>query len=124
VLGCYRQPKQLALHAGLRSLLAPLLPGPGEMDVISYDWRRGQTGARSQAQDAQQRQSQIEALLRCAQRHLGHAPGLLPVRPHHAPDLQRLALQMLNHAGSVLPHGGQDLAAGYAPLPASHAWSH
>ncbi|WFF80718.1 hypothetical protein [Delftia tsuruhatensis] len=124
VLGCYRQLKQLAVHAGLRCLLAPLLPGADPVDVTSYDWRRGQTGARSQAEDAQRRQSQIDALLRCAQRHLGHAPGLLPVRLHHAPDLQRLALQLLNHAGSVLPHGGQVLAAGYAPLPASHAWSH
>lgn len=124
VLGCYRLLKQLALHAGLRCLLAPLLPAPAEVDVTSYDWRRGQTGARSQAEDAQRRQSQIDALLQCAQRHLGHTPGLLPVRLHHAPDLQRLALQLLNHAGSVLPHGGQDLAAGYAPLPASHAWSH
>lgn len=124
VLGCYRQLKQLAVHAGLRCLLAPLLPSADDLGVTSYDWRRGQTGARSQAEDAQQLQSQIDALMRCAQRHLGHAPGLLPVRLHHAPDLQRLALQLLNHAGSVLPHGGQDLAAGFAPLPASHAWSH
>ena len=101
-----------------------LLPSADDLGVTSYDWRRGQTGARSQAEDAQQLQSQIDALMRCAQRHLGHAPGLLPVRLHHAPDLQRLALQLLNHAGSVLPHGGQDLAAGFAPLPASHAWSH
>ncbi|WP_310638578.1 hypothetical protein [Delftia acidovorans] len=124
VLGCYRQLKQLAVHAGLRCLLAPLLPSADDLGVTSYDWRRGQTGARSQAEDAHQMQSQIDALMRCAQRHLGHAPGLLPVRLHHAPDLQRLARQLLNHAGSVLPHGGQDLAAGFAPLPASHAWSH
>ncbi|MFT2603567.1 hypothetical protein ACMWQW_27170, partial [Escherichia coli] len=65
VLGCYRQLKQLAVHAGLRCLLAPLLPGADPVDVTSYDWRRGQTGARSQAEDAQRRQSQIDALLRC-----------------------------------------------------------
>ncbi len=124
VLGCYRQLKQLALEAGLRCILASLRPGPEDEPVVSYDWRRNQSSVLSRAEDAARGQSQIDALRQCAQRHLGHEPELLPVREHHAPDLQRLALHLLNHAASVLPHGGQALAAGLAPLTAFSAWSH
>lgn len=124
VLGCYRQLKQLSLEAGLRCVLASLRPGPEDELVVSYDWRRNQSSVLSRAEDAARGQSQIDALRQCAQRHLGHEPALLPVRTNHAPDLQRLALHLLNHAASVVPHGGQALAAGFAPLPVHSVWSH
>ncbi|MDR0225029.1 MAG: hypothetical protein LBI66_01290 [Burkholderiaceae bacterium] len=120
----YRQIKQLALQAGLQCVLARVLQTPQDEGVACYDWRRKQSSVRSRAEDAARGQAQIDALLQCAQRHLGQAPALLTVRTHHAPDLQRLALHMLNHAGSVLPHGGQTLAAGFTPLPAYPVWSH
>lgn len=124
VLGCYRQLKQLWLDAGLRCVMASLLPGVDDAPVASYDWRRNQSSVRSRAEDAARGQTQIEALRQCALRHLDHEPELLPVRAQHAPDLQRLALHLLNHAASVLPHGGQTLAAGFAPLPVHSVWSH
>lgn len=126
MLGRYHQLKQLSVHAGLRCLLAPVLGAAAgdDDDVACYDWRRGQSSVLSQAEDDIRHQAQIDALLQCATRHLGHAPEVLPVRARHAPDLQRLALHLLNHAGSLLPHGGQTLAAGFAPLSASPVWSH
>ncbi|WP_027015632.1 hypothetical protein [Comamonas composti] len=121
VLRCYRQLKQLAA-SGLRCLLAPLEPQPAETVAMRYDWGRSQSSALSQTQDARKRRQQIQALLQCAQRHLGQAPRLMPLRAGQRPDLQRLTLHLLNHAGRVPAPGGA--AAGLASSPATSAWSH
>ncbi|WP_280188155.1 hypothetical protein [Delftia sp. PS-11] len=124
MLGCYRQLKQLAVQAGLHCVLASLRQAHDDDGVAGYDWKRKQSSVRSRAQDEARNQAQIDALRQCAQRHMGHEPELLTVRAQHAPDLQRLALHLLNHACSVMPHGSQTLAAGFAPLPAYSVWSH
>lgn len=124
VLGSYRQLKQLALHAGLSCVLAPLDKSELPPEVPRYDWSRGQSNALSDAQDAQQRQSHIEALLACAQRYLGRRPALLPTRSGHAPHLQRLALHLLNHACTIQGGGSHTLPSAPTRLPASTVWSH
>lgn len=81
VVHSYQVLKQMALAAGTPCLVAALTP-TGEP-------------ARQQAVDA------LRALQLCAQRHLDTQVHTTVIRNGHAPDSQRLALQLLENAGTI-----------------------
>lgn len=79
---CYRQLKHLTMHAGLTGMVAYMV---------------------SSADVAQQEQARenIQALERCVMHHLGQRLRATLVYEDHAPDLQRLALLLLENAGAI-----------------------
>ncbi|CAM3631604.1 hypothetical protein [Paracidovorax anthurii] len=86
----YRQLKHMALHAGVPCTVASVLPA--------------HKPALAQAHAA------LEALQRCAERHLGSEVHTTTVRANHPQDVQRLALQLLENAGTI-GSGAQTVAA-------------
>ncbi len=79
VVESYRQLKLLAVHAGLSATVACLVHSQ---------------------EDAHQRQAgdALNAVRQCAQRHLGQDVITTVVQAGHAPDMQRLALHLLENA--------------------------
>lgn len=90
VTRAYKDVKWLALEAELSAT------------VVSLAQEHGQRTAAHQ---------QLRALRECAGKHLAHMPRTLALDPQHAPDLQRLALELLESA-EVLASAGA-----YAALP-------
>ncbi len=82
VLAGYRQLKQLALHTGLAATVACAAP--------LHDTER-----QRQARDA------LDAVRDCAARHLGQRIGTTLLQAGNAADVQRLALQLLEGAGTL-----------------------
>ncbi|MDD2544938.1 MAG: hypothetical protein PHI55_01475 [Burkholderiaceae bacterium] len=82
VLKSYQSCKQIALTAGLSCLVAARIDGQG-------------AGPLHRAQVA------LETLEQCADRHLGGHIKTTTIQASQAQDLQRLALQFLENAGSI-----------------------
>ena len=95
VLAGYHGAKQLALHAGLTSRVVALL-------------ERGDAAERAQAQAV------LDNLRRCAQQYLGGLVHTAAIHRQNPQDIQRLALQLLENAGSI-----EAQTASFAPLPAA-----
>lgn len=101
----YLQIKHLALHAGLPCLVAAVARG------------------RESAQ-ARRARTQIATLQRCAGEHLGLAPLSLVVDAENPQDLQRLALQLLENAGTIADATVLPLYPGATAAPAHFVRSH
>lgn len=95
VLASYHSAKQLALHAGLSSRVVALL-------------ERGDATERAQAQAV------LGNLQRCARQYLGGLVHTTAIHRHNLQDIQRLALQLLENAGSI-----EAQTDSFAPLPAA-----
>lgn len=78
----YRQLKHMALHAGVPCTVASVLPTDRPAGM-----------ARAHAT--------LAALQRCVERHLGSEVHTATLRANHPQDLQRLALQLLENAGTM-----------------------
>ncbi|MDA8523751.1 hypothetical protein [Acidovorax sp. NCPPB 4044] len=78
----YRQLKHMAMHAGVPCTVASVVPTD-----------RPASFARAHAV--------LAALQRCAERHLGSELHTTTLRANHPQDLQRLALQLLENAGTI-----------------------
>ena len=105
VLASYKNLKQIALHTGLPCMVAALLQGN-----TTSERRRAQSGLRT-----------LEA---CAERHLGAPVRTTTISTQNPQDLQRLALQLLENAGTM----GESLTAlppsNMADTPAHFVRSH
>lgn len=95
VLAGYHAAKQLALHAGLSSRVVALL-------------ERGDAAERAQAQAV------LGNLHRCARQYLGGLVHTTAIHRQNPQDIQRLALQLLENAGSI-----EAQTASFTPLPAA-----
>lgn len=95
----YRQVKHLALHAGLSC-------------IVASSTQAHETFARRHAE------TQLASLAQCAQRHLRMQPLCTRADPSQAPDMRRLALQLLAHSARLAP-----AALLPAHSPSSLAWS-
>jgi hypothetical protein len=82
VLASYRHLKQIALHAGLPCTVAAVLQGATAPE-------------RAKAAGA------LRTLQQCADRHLGGRLQTTTVSAHNSQDMQRLALQLLENAGTI-----------------------
>lgn len=105
VLASYKSLKQIAVHTGLPCMVAALLRG-------------------SAAAERRRAQHALLTLQDCAGRHLGGPVRTTTIATQSPQDLQRLALQLLENAGTInesltaLPPGN------LAGLPAPFARSH
>lgn len=82
VLTSYKSLKQIALHTGLPCMVAALLQGN-----TASERRRAQFG--------------LQTLQSCAERHLGAPVRTTTIATQNPQDLQRLALQLLENAGTM-----------------------
>lgn len=82
VLTSYKYLKQIALHAGLPCTVAAVLQGNSATE-------------RSKAAGA------LRTLQQCADRHLGGRIRTTALSAHNGQDMQRLALQLLENAGTI-----------------------
>jgi hypothetical protein len=82
VLTCYKSLKQIATHSGLPCTVASVL----QKDTVAE--RRKTMAALRTLQD-------------CAERHLGGRVRTTTVSAHNSHDVQRLALQLLENAGTI-----------------------
>ncbi|MBY0412137.1 MAG: hypothetical protein K2Q97_18880 [Burkholderiaceae bacterium] len=82
VLSSYKTLKQIATHTGLHCMVAALLRGHSAAER-----------ARAHAD--------LETLQSCAQRHLGGMIQTTTIATQSPQDLQRLALQLLENAGTI-----------------------
>lgn len=82
VMTSYKSLKQIALHTGLPCMVAALL--------------RGNTAA-----ERHRTQHALQTLEDCAQRHLGGPVRTTTIATQSPQDLQRLALQLLENAGTI-----------------------
>lgn len=105
MLDTYRALKQITLRTGLPCMVANLLRGHG-------------------AAERHHAQAALQALQDCAMRHLGGPVRTTTIATQNPQDLQRLALQLLENAGTI----GESLTAlhpgNLAGLPAQAARSH
>ena len=110
VLSCYKSLKQIATHSGLPCTVASVLQGDGASE------RRRTLGALRTLQD-------------CAERHLGGRVRTTTVSANNPHDVQRLALQLLENAGTIsepltaLPSSHVTGLSG-TPEPTPTVWSH
>ena len=105
VLSSYKSLKQIALHTGLPCMVAALL-----QSNTKSERRRAQFGLRT--------------LQSCAERHLGAPVRTTTIETQNPQDLQRLALQLLENAGTM---GGSLTApppSNMADIPAYFVRSH
>ncbi|MDR6214103.1 hypothetical protein [Paracidovorax wautersii] len=93
VVQSYQQLKHMTLHAGLQCTVASILP-PGN------------------ARRAAAAEAALQTLQRCSERHLGTPLRTTTVKASNPQDIQRLALQLLENAGTM--------GAASPMLPASH----
>ena len=93
VMSSYKSLKQIALHTALPCMVAALLRG-------------------SSAAERRKTQAALHTLQDCAERHLGSSVRTTTIATHNPQELQRLALQLLENAGTM------DRSP--AALPASH----
>ncbi|AEB86534.1 hypothetical protein [Alicycliphilus denitrificans] len=101
---CYRQLKHMALHAGVRCTVAAIVP-PGV------------------APQPQQTAQTLATLQRSAHKHLGLPIHTTTVTAARAQDIQRLALQLLENAGTLdaaLPLLHAQGCTALSPLDRSH----
>ncbi|MDD2692695.1 MULTISPECIES: hypothetical protein [Simplicispira] len=105
---CYRQLKHLAIHAGLTGMVAYMAPSD---DAAAQDQAR----------------ENIQALERCAAHHLGQRLRATLLHEDRAQDMQRLALLLLENAGTITapapvswPLNPLASSAIYAPFVQSH----
>ncbi len=109
VLDGYRQLKQLALHTGLNARVASV--------AQPHD-----AAQERQARDA------LHAVSACAARHLGQHMGTTLLQRGNAADLQQLALQLLESAGTLqaadLPGHWHPALAATAALANRHVQHH
>ncbi|RCX08093.1 hypothetical protein [Extensimonas vulgaris] len=96
MLAAYHSAKQFAVHAGLTSRVVALL-------------ERGAAAQRAQAQTA------LDNLQRCAAQYLGGLVRTAIIEPHNPQDVQRLALQLLENAGTIEAVHGSASAPQTAP---------
>ena len=82
VLSCYKSLKQIATHSGLPCTVASVLQGDSASE------RRRTLGALRTLQD-------------CAERHLGGRVRTTTISANNPHDVQRLALQLLENAGTI-----------------------
>lgn len=82
VMSSYKSLKQIALHTGLPCMVAALLRGTG-------------------AAERRKTQSALLTLQGCAERHLGGPVRTTTIATQSPQDLQRLALQLLENAGTI-----------------------
>lgn len=82
VLGSYKTLKQIAVHTGLPCMVAALLRG-------------------TSASERARAQSELQTLQLCTQRHLGGTIQTTTIATQSPQDLQRLALQLLENAGTI-----------------------
>lgn len=82
VMSSYQSLKQIALHTGLPCMVAAML--------------RSNT-----ASERRKAQAQLTTLQACAERHLGGPVRTTTIATQSAQDLQRLALQLLENAGTM-----------------------
>lgn len=108
VMACYKSLKQIATHSGLPCTVASVLQGDSAAE------RRKTLGALRTLQD-------------CAERHLGGRVRTTTVSANKPHDVQRLALQLLENAGTIsgslgtLPSGS---LKGFSGAPAQFVRSH
>lgn len=82
LMECYRQLKHLAMYASLTGMVAYMVSG-------------------TDSAQAEQARENMQALERCVMHHLGQRLRATLVYENHIPDLQRLALLLLENAGSI-----------------------
>ena len=82
VMTSYKSLKQIALHTGLPCMVAALLHG-------------------NTAAERRKAQSQLMTLQACAERHLGGPIRTTTIATQNPQELQRLALQLLENAGTM-----------------------
>ena len=82
VLASYQGIKQIALHAGLPCTVAAVVPGDSAPE-------------RRKAADA------LRTLQQCAERHLGGRTRTTTLLADNGQEMQRLALQLLENAGTI-----------------------
>ena len=82
VLSSYTCLKQIAVHTGLSCMVAALLRG-------------------SSSAERKVAQASLETLQNCARRHLGGPVRTTTIATQNPQDLQRLALQLLENAGTI-----------------------
>lgn len=104
VLNSYRQLKHLALHAGLAGTVA----------CVAQRHQRQQAG------------NDLRTLQQCAARHLGQQIRTTTIDPGNPQDLQRLALQLLENAGTINPPAAVSAlpSLGTASIPTHFVQSH
>lgn len=105
VVGTYKSLKQIALHTALPCMVAALLQGQDPAE------RRRARAALAKLQE-------------CAERHLGGPIRTTTIATQSPQDVQRLALQLLENAGTI----GEPLTAlqpgNMTEMPAHFVWSH
>lgn len=82
VMSTYQHLKQIALHAGLPCMVASLLQDDG-------------------AQERRRARTALHTLQSCAKRHLGELIRTTTIASNTPQELQRLALQLLENAGTM-----------------------
>ncbi|MDD2713976.1 MAG: hypothetical protein PHU77_13750 [Simplicispira sp.] len=107
VVASYKQLKHLAVHRGLAGTVACV----AEFNDPAH---------------LRQIHSQLKTLRQCAARHLGQHIGTTTVYAHNTQDMQRLALQLLENAGTIgapayaTPSPRRSLAQSYALFSQRH----
>ncbi|MFN7154646.1 MAG: hypothetical protein ACK4OE_13235 [Acidovorax sp.] len=82
VITSYKSLKQIAMHTAMPCMVAALLHG-------------------NTAAERRKTQSALQTLQRCAERHLGGPVRTTTIATQNPQDLQRLALQLLENAGTI-----------------------
>jgi hypothetical protein len=105
VLTSYKSLKQIAVHTGLPCMVAALL--------------RGTTPA-----ERRKTQHALMTLQDCAERHLGGPVRTTTIATQNPQDLQRLALQLLENAGTISESLTALPPSNLAAMPAHFVRSH
>ena len=109
IVTSYKQLKQLALHTGLAGTVACITDSDKPAQRREID-------------------GELHTLRQCAARHLGQHIGTTSIHAGSAPDMQRLALRLLENAGTLgapshgapayaEPASARSLDESYAPYP-------
>ncbi|MFN3439134.1 MAG: hypothetical protein ACK41V_15655 [Acidovorax sp.] len=105
VITSYKSLKQIAVHTGLPCMVAALLHG-------------------NTAAERRKTQSALQTLQGCAERHLGGPVRTTTIATQNPQDLQRLALQLLENAGTISGTLTALSSSNLSNVPAQFAWSH
>ena len=105
VMTSYKSLKQIALHTGLPCMVAALLH-------------------RNTASERRKAQSQLMTLQACAERHLGGPIRTTTIATQNPQELQRLALQLLENAGTMNGSLTALPSSNLADMPAHFVRSH
>lgn len=105
VMTSYKSLKQIALHTGLPCLVAALLHG-------------------NTTSEKRRTRSALTTLQECAERHLGGPVRTTTIATQNPQDLQRLALQLLENAGTISESLTALTPSNLAGMPAHIVRSH